>query len=326
MTRDDLIAFEVEIAELFNSGAIRAPVHLAGGNEDELIEIFREVQPEDWVLSQTVKWFGFNCFLENVPAARPGLYLFICIPSKQPYVGISSTISSRCQDHSKARDKTKFGNALRKYGNDAFMLIPLFYLLDKNDRKVLSILEAEVISAYDAVKNGYNIQQASGAVGPYGPEFGKILSKTNKRPETIEHRSRAATLAHAKASVKIRHKIGCKVAQNRPNVRLATSQRVKLIRANPILEEKRIQSLKETLAQPEIILKRRETGIYLSITKPHILSSMRQGFEEALKDPITRIKIGDGTRGSRWINNGEKNQRLKPQDVLPPGWVYGVLR
>ena len=49
MNKLELIDFEEEIAECFNNAEIRAPIHLFAGNEDQLIEIFRSVQSEDWV-------------------------------------------------------------------------------------------------------------------------------------------------------------------------------------------------------------------------------------------------------------------------------------
>ncbi len=49
MTAEELIAFEREVAEQFERGHIRGPVHLAGGNEAQLIEIFKEVRETDWV-------------------------------------------------------------------------------------------------------------------------------------------------------------------------------------------------------------------------------------------------------------------------------------
>lgn len=49
LKREDLIEFENEIASLFNAGQIRAPVHLYHGNEDRMIEVFRDVKPDDWV-------------------------------------------------------------------------------------------------------------------------------------------------------------------------------------------------------------------------------------------------------------------------------------
>lgn len=63
-----LITFEAEIAEAFNRGEIRAPVHLAGGNEDALIEVFESVQPVDWVCGS---WrLHYHCLLKGVPPAR----------------------------------------------------------------------------------------------------------------------------------------------------------------------------------------------------------------------------------------------------------------
>jgi len=51
MTKQELIDFETEIKDLFLDAKIRAPIHLSGGNEDALIEIFKLIKPEDWVLS-----------------------------------------------------------------------------------------------------------------------------------------------------------------------------------------------------------------------------------------------------------------------------------
>ena len=51
LTPKDLRAFTNEVKELFNSGQIHSPVHLSAGNESELIEIFKEVKPTDWVFS-----------------------------------------------------------------------------------------------------------------------------------------------------------------------------------------------------------------------------------------------------------------------------------
>lgn len=65
MDRDALIAFEKEVHDAFADGAIRGPVHLAGGNEDELIEIFKDVKPCDWVFST---WRNhYHALLKGVP-------------------------------------------------------------------------------------------------------------------------------------------------------------------------------------------------------------------------------------------------------------------
>lgn len=51
MQVSDLIEFEAEVGRRFEAAQIRSPVHLSGGNETQLIEIFREVHPDDWVFS-----------------------------------------------------------------------------------------------------------------------------------------------------------------------------------------------------------------------------------------------------------------------------------
>ena len=51
MSPAELIAFEARVARAFEALEIPGPVHLSGGNEAQLIEIFRDVHPEDWVFS-----------------------------------------------------------------------------------------------------------------------------------------------------------------------------------------------------------------------------------------------------------------------------------
>ena len=51
ITKEELIDFETEVKNRYESGEIKAPIHLAKNNEDELIEIFQYVNPNDWVFS-----------------------------------------------------------------------------------------------------------------------------------------------------------------------------------------------------------------------------------------------------------------------------------
>lgn len=68
MTPVELIAFEQRVAEAFNAGRIRAPVHLAGGNEDDLIAMFANIRLRDWVATQ---WRShYHCLLKGVPPER----------------------------------------------------------------------------------------------------------------------------------------------------------------------------------------------------------------------------------------------------------------
>lgn len=68
MTADELIAFEHEVAERYERGEIRGPIHLSGGNEAQLIEVFKDVKREDWVFST---WRShFHALLHGVPKER----------------------------------------------------------------------------------------------------------------------------------------------------------------------------------------------------------------------------------------------------------------
>jgi TPP-dependent pyruvate/acetoin dehydrogenase alpha subunit len=49
--KEELIAYEKMIVDKWESGKIKGPVHLSGGNEDQLIEIFKRVRKNDWVFS-----------------------------------------------------------------------------------------------------------------------------------------------------------------------------------------------------------------------------------------------------------------------------------
>jgi TPP-dependent pyruvate/acetoin dehydrogenase alpha subunit len=48
---EELIHFENKIVESWENGKIKGPVHLSGGNEKHLIEIFKRISKNDWVLS-----------------------------------------------------------------------------------------------------------------------------------------------------------------------------------------------------------------------------------------------------------------------------------
>jgi len=93
MTPEDLIAFETDIAEVFNAGKIHAPVHLYYGNEAQMIEIFRDVKPEDWIFCS---WRShYQCLLKGVPPEEvkaeilAGRSISLCFPK---YRVVSSAI------------------------------------------------------------------------------------------------------------------------------------------------------------------------------------------------------------------------------------------
>tara|TARA_Y100000593_G_scaffold93563_1_gene188911 strand:- start:2614 stop:3225 length:612 start_codon:yes stop_codon:yes gene_type:complete len=65
MLPKELISFEEEIAESFNNSEIRAPIHLYNGNEEKIIDIFKNVKKEDYVFCT---WRShYQCLLKGVP-------------------------------------------------------------------------------------------------------------------------------------------------------------------------------------------------------------------------------------------------------------------
>lgn len=89
MTKDELIAFEADIAAEFNAAKIRAPIHLDGGNEDSLIDCFKHVAPEDWVFCT---WRShYKALLHGVDPAlvkaeiMAGRSISLCFPGHRFY-------------------------------------------------------------------------------------------------------------------------------------------------------------------------------------------------------------------------------------------------
>jgi len=86
ITKEDLQNFEKEIADLFASGAIRAPVHLRAGREEDLIRIFKEksIGTDDYVFGH---WDSHElALLKGVPretvrqAILEGKSISLCFP------------------------------------------------------------------------------------------------------------------------------------------------------------------------------------------------------------------------------------------------------
>ena len=84
MNREQLIAFEEDIAKEFNDAKIKAPIHLYSGNEEEMINIFKDINPKDWVLCS---WRShYQCLLKGVPPEKVkseimgGRSISLCFP------------------------------------------------------------------------------------------------------------------------------------------------------------------------------------------------------------------------------------------------------
>ena len=66
--KESLKKFETEIANTYETGVIKAPVHLRDGNENKLIEIFENIKKDDYVFST---WASHHhALLKGVPRER----------------------------------------------------------------------------------------------------------------------------------------------------------------------------------------------------------------------------------------------------------------
>ena len=88
-TEQELIDFETEIGECFNNNMIKAPIHLYFGNEKEMINIFHDVNDEDWIFCT---WRShYQCLLKGVPREElkadilKGKSITLCYPEYNIY-------------------------------------------------------------------------------------------------------------------------------------------------------------------------------------------------------------------------------------------------
>ena len=87
LTAKDLINFEDRVADAFNSGLIKAPVHLYHGNESQMIEVFGDVKEQDWIMCS---WRShYQCLLKGVPEdvlyrdILAGRSISLCYPNER---------------------------------------------------------------------------------------------------------------------------------------------------------------------------------------------------------------------------------------------------
>lgn len=93
LTPEELRKFELEIFDLFKERKIKSPIHLRGGNEEDLIKIFKSINHDDYCF---LTWAShLECLLKGVPAEEVKNKILqnksICMSFKE-YKIISSAI------------------------------------------------------------------------------------------------------------------------------------------------------------------------------------------------------------------------------------------
>jgi pyruvate dehydrogenase E1 component alpha subunit len=61
MNKETLISFNEDIAKIYESGKIKAPIHLSGTNEDEIITILKDYRDGDWIFSTWRSHYHWLC-------------------------------------------------------------------------------------------------------------------------------------------------------------------------------------------------------------------------------------------------------------------------
>jgi pyruvate dehydrogenase E1 component alpha subunit len=89
MNKEELVQFEEDIASTFNQGLIKAPIHLYFGNEKEMIEVFKNINADDWVFCS---WRShYQCLLKGVDKDKLksdillGKSISLCYPEQKVY-------------------------------------------------------------------------------------------------------------------------------------------------------------------------------------------------------------------------------------------------
>lgn len=207
-------------------------------------------------------WSGFICDADNLPLYRPGAYLVINTVNDKCYVGISYNVGRRMGEHARGDGTAPLlTRAIKKYGVSAFAVHPLLYSTTGTDW--LPYLEAELIISYGSlVPFGYNIQAASGAVGPYGPAFGAILRAAFSNPETKKRKGDAVRRrdpelmrkfwesAHT-PEARAKNLIAMTAARNTPESKAAASVFFRGLNSDREFIDNRLAAMKITKADPE---------------------------------------------------------------------------
>lgn len=155
-TPETLIAFENRIRDIFAEGDLPFLVHLSGGNERELLEIFADIEPQDWVFSTHRS--HYHALLKGIPPAqleqeiRDGRSMFVFSRAHNFFTSsilagicpiavgvalhlkqIGSTAGVWCFVGDGAEDNGHFAEAVRYAdGHD----LPITFVIEDNNRQV----------------------------------------------------------------------------------------------------------------------------------------------------------------------------------------------
>ena len=168
VTSDDLLQFELRIAELWESGDLPYLLHLSGGNEDWLVDLFGKMNEGDWIFSTHRS--HYHALLSGVSQERleqlirNGDSMFIYDRSKQ-FFSSSILAGTSCiaagiawalkEEESKNRVWCFLGDGAEEEGHfyEAVMMVtghdlPCTFVIEDNNRSVDTSIEERMPSRF----------------------------------------------------------------------------------------------------------------------------------------------------------------------------------
>ena len=98
MTADDLKGFTEQVKQAFLNKQVKGPVHLSGGNEAELIQLFTDIRRQDWIFASYRA--HYHALLHGVPREQvmgqilAGRSMNLCFPEHKFYT--SAIVAGQC--------------------------------------------------------------------------------------------------------------------------------------------------------------------------------------------------------------------------------------
>ena len=301
---------------------------------------------------ELTEWRGIYVRADNTPDSRPGLYVLINKVNGKRYVGISQNVRRRLREHTAGNGCVPIlSKAFRKYGNGAFVAIPLLYSIDGTDH--LPELEAAFIAELDTIKRGYNVLAAWGGVGPYGEKFSEIMRTVQSDPDLKERLALKKQELWSQPGYREWAAAIAKEVQNRPERKKAASVHATHMHKNRSPDERtrinasisashstkaakahRSKISKQKWADPELRAKITE-GITNAFSTPEYKAEQSKRMKSILSDPKVKEKQRNGianavarrgkgfTAGYAWITNGELDTAIRKNEEIPEGWRRG---
>jgi len=198
------------------------------------------------------------------------------------YIGKTKRPERRMVEHMNhhSNRKTKFYNAVKKYGKDCFKMVILEEIIIDAERDgKIDLLEQEYIKKYDTVKNGYNSTYGGDGGNTY---YGFTTGKINQIKE--KHRVVAKKLWE---DPEYRKKVleNQKIAMNTKEFKEKQSQILKKLWEDPENKKKQSNYLKKLWGDPKYRKKQSEISKIFCNT-PEIKK--------------LRSENATGTKNSRW--------------------------